>query len=109
MPRSTSDVSRPPAAAIQRFPTPEPQSCCFPKGGVARFCWKPKGPSGTAGGGSAMRTLRRFLLRLAGPARKRRDEERLEEELEQHLALQTAANLRAGLSPAEARRQAVLK
>ena len=56
-----------------------------------------------------MRILRRFLLRLAGSARKQRDEERLREELEQHLALQTAANLRAGLSPAEARRQAVLK
>ena len=30
-------------------------------------------------------------------------------EIEEHLALQTAENVRAGLSPAEARRQAVLK
>ena len=30
-------------------------------------------------------------------------------EIEEHLALQTAENLRAGLSPVEARRQAVLK
>jgi hypothetical protein len=29
--------------------------------------------------------------------------------MEEHLALQTAENLRAGMTPAEARRQAVLK
>src|SRR5688572_10072162 len=40
---------------------------------------------------------------------RRQDEQRLKEEIEEHLALQTAENLRAGLSPAEARRQAVLK
>jgi predicted permease len=33
----------------------------------------------------------------------------LQEEIDEHLALQTADNLRAGLSPSEARRQAVLK
>jgi predicted permease len=33
----------------------------------------------------------------------------LREEIEEHLALQTAENLRAGLSPVEARRQAMLK
>jgi predicted permease len=33
----------------------------------------------------------------------------LQEEIEEHLALQTADNLRAGLSPVEARRQAMLK
>jgi predicted permease len=33
----------------------------------------------------------------------------MEEEIEEHLALQTAENLRAGLSPAEARRRAILK
>jgi predicted permease len=33
----------------------------------------------------------------------------LREEIEEHLALQTADNLRSGLSPSEARRQAVLK
>ena len=53
-----------------------------------------------------MRTLRRFLLRFAASATRRRDEERLKEELEQHLALQTADNLEAGLSPLEARRRA---
>jgi hypothetical protein len=33
----------------------------------------------------------------------------LREEIEEHLALQTAENVRAGLSPVEARRQAALK
>jgi putative ABC transport system permease protein len=36
-------------------------------------------------------------------------DQRLREEMEEHLALQTAENLRAGMPPAEARRQAVLK
>jgi predicted permease len=37
------------------------------------------------------------------------DEERLRLEIEEHLALQTAENLRAGMTASEARRQAVLK
>ena len=53
-----------------------------------------------------MRALRRFLVRLTASATRRRDEERLREEVEEHLALQTAENMRAGLSPVEARRQA---
>jgi macrolide transport system ATP-binding/permease protein len=56
-----------------------------------------------------MRTLRRCLKRLSSWARTQRDEERLRAEIEEHLALQTAENLRASLSPVEARRQAVLK
>jgi len=56
-----------------------------------------------------MRSLRRFLTRLANLAAKRKHDERLKEEIEEHLALQTAENLRAGLPPAEARRQAILK
>jgi predicted permease len=56
-----------------------------------------------------MRALRRFLRRLATTATQRQDEERLREEFEEHLALQTAENQRSGLSPEEARRQAVLK
>ncbi|HXB68262.1 MAG TPA: ABC transporter permease [Candidatus Acidoferrales bacterium] len=56
-----------------------------------------------------MRTLRRFLRRLSSWATTRQDEERLRAEIEEHLALQTAENARAGLSPVEARRQAVLK
>ncbi|HVB55300.1 MAG TPA: ABC transporter permease [Candidatus Acidoferrales bacterium] len=56
-----------------------------------------------------MRSLRRFFTRLANFVTRRRDDERLKEEIEEHIALQTAENLRAGLSPAEARRQAMLK
>ena len=39
----------------------------------------------------------------------RGQDERLKEEIEGHIALQTEENLRAGLSPVEARRQAMLK
>jgi putative ABC transport system permease protein len=56
-----------------------------------------------------MRSLRRFLTRLFNSATRRGQDERLREEIDQHLALQTEENIRAGLSPAEARRQAVLK
>ncbi len=56
-----------------------------------------------------MRSLLRFFRRLISWAAAQRDEERLQAEIEEHLALQTAENLRAGLSPADARRQAALK
>jgi predicted permease len=56
-----------------------------------------------------MRTLRRFLKRLTSWATRQQDEERLQAEIEDHLALQTEENLRRGLSPGEARRQALLK
>jgi macrolide transport system ATP-binding/permease protein len=56
-----------------------------------------------------MRSLRRFLARLVNLATKQAQDERLREEIEEHIALQTDENLRAGLSPVEARRQAMLK
>ena len=56
-----------------------------------------------------MRYLRRFLTRLKNFASMRGDDQRLLEEIEEHLALQTAENLRTGMPPAEARRQAMLK
>jgi predicted permease len=56
-----------------------------------------------------MRSLRRFLTRMFNSAARRAQEERLSEEISEHIALQTAENLRAGLSSAEARRQAMLK
>jgi macrolide transport system ATP-binding/permease protein len=56
-----------------------------------------------------MRSIQRFLARLLNSALRRRDQQRLREEIEQHLALETADNVRSGLSPSEARRQAVLK
>ena len=56
-----------------------------------------------------MRSLRRFFRRLISWATAQRDEERLRAEIEEHLALQTADNIRAGLSPGDARREAALK
>jgi len=56
-----------------------------------------------------MSSLRRFLTRLLNSATRRAQDERLREEIEGHIALQTEENLRAGLSPVEARRQAMLK
>ena len=56
-----------------------------------------------------MRSLRRFFTRLFNSAARRAQEERLREEIAEHIALQTGENLRAGLSPIEARRQAMLK
>jgi predicted permease len=56
-----------------------------------------------------MKSLRRFLTRLFNTATMRAQEERLREEIAEHIALQTAENLRAGLSSVEARRQAMLK
>jgi putative ABC transport system permease protein len=56
-----------------------------------------------------MKFLRRFFIRLSNFATGRRADQRLQEEMAEHLALQTEENLRAGLPPAEARRQAALK
>ncbi|MGC2719782.1 MAG: ABC transporter permease [Candidatus Acidiferrales bacterium] len=56
-----------------------------------------------------MNSLRRFFKRLLNFAVGRRADQRLREELAEHLEFQTEANLRAGMSPAEARRYAVLK
>jgi predicted permease len=56
-----------------------------------------------------MRFLRRFFIRLSNLTTGRRADQRLQEEMAEHLALQTEENLRAGMSAAEARRQAALK
>lgn len=59
-----------------------------------------------------MKSLRRFFVRLLNVFTRRIAREqnaRLHEEIAEHVALQTADNLRAGLSPIEARRQAMLK
>jgi predicted permease len=55
------------------------------------------------------RILRRLAKRVANFVTRRRGDERLREEMEEHLALQTEENLRAGTTPVEARRQAILK
>jgi putative ABC transport system permease protein len=56
-----------------------------------------------------VRSLRRFFTRLLNLVTGKSCDARLTEEIEGHIALQTEENLRAGLSPAEARRQALLK
>src|SRR5579862_2163325 len=56
-----------------------------------------------------MKVLRRFFIRLSNFIAGRRADQRLQEEIAEHVALQTEENLRAGLPAAEARRQAVLK
>lgn len=56
-----------------------------------------------------MRSLRRFLIRLSNLILRRSADERLQEELDEHIAFQTEENLRAGMSLDQARREAILK
>jgi hypothetical protein len=53
-----------------------------------------------------MRALSRLITRLNNLAARRRGDERLREEMESHLAARTEENVRAGMSPGEASRQA---
>jgi putative ABC transport system permease protein len=53
--------------------------------------------------------LRRFFIRLSNFVNTRSGDQRLQEEIAEHLAFQTEENLRTGMSTAEARRQAALK
>jgi predicted permease len=55
-----------------------------------------------------MRTIRRFLTRLTSFVSARTSEDRLQSEIDEHIAIQTEENRRAGLPPDEARRQAIL-
>jgi predicted permease len=56
-----------------------------------------------------MKILRRFFVRLKNLLTGRHDAQRLQDEIAEHLAFQTEDNLRAGMSPNEARRQAAVK
>ena len=56
-----------------------------------------------------MKAVRRLFKRLTSWATSGRDEDMLRAEIDEHIAMQTAENLRAGLSPIEARRHALLK
>jgi predicted permease len=56
-----------------------------------------------------MKVLRRFFRRLTAWTTSARDEEILRTEIDDHIARQTADNLRAGMTASEARRQALLK
>src|SRR5579859_1598336 len=59
--------------------------------------------------GVRMRQIRALLVRLAGMFRHSSQEQELAEELESNVAFHVEDNIRAGMSPAEARRQAILK
>ena len=56
-----------------------------------------------------MRALKRLFTRLVNFAVDRHVDERLREEMESHIGLQTDENIRAGMIPEEAHRQARLK
>ncbi len=56
-----------------------------------------------------MRTLKRLVARIWNFSAGRRGDARFREEIEAHLAMQAEDNVRAGMPPVEARRQAVLK
>jgi hypothetical protein len=56
-----------------------------------------------------MRAFYRIFARMRNFVTNRRVDRRLEEEIEEHLRLQTEENLRAGMTLAEARRRAGLK
>jgi predicted permease len=56
-----------------------------------------------------VRALKRVLARLRKFATNGRGDERLREEIQMHLAMLTEENVRCGMAPAEAQRQAVLK
>lgn len=56
-----------------------------------------------------MRFLRALAVRIAGPFRARRTEADFAAELESHVALHREDGIRAGLTPVEAHRQALLR
>src|SRR5580658_8224800 len=56
-----------------------------------------------------MKGIRRLFSRVGRVFGRRGAEARLREEIAEHIELQTADNVRAGMSPVEARRQAMLK
>ena len=56
-----------------------------------------------------LRTMRAFALRFGGLFNSRRRDRELAEEFESHLEMEMEDNLRAGMTPAEARRAALLK
>ena len=56
-----------------------------------------------------MRALHRLFARFLNFTARRRGDERLKEEIESHIAIQTEENIGAGMTPKEARRHARLK
>ncbi|HVE79311.1 MAG TPA: permease prefix domain 1-containing protein, partial [Gemmatimonadaceae bacterium] len=55
-----------------------------------------------------MRHLRAALARIAGLFTRHRADDDLRDELESHIEMETAENIRRGMSPGEARRRALL-
>lgn len=56
-----------------------------------------------------MKTLRAWLSRIVGFVRPGAAEKEFDDELQSHIEMHTDDNIRAGMTPAEARRQALLK
>src|SRR6266849_2052597 len=56
-----------------------------------------------------MRALNRLFTRLLNFTTRRRGDKRFREEIESHIATQTEENIRAGMTPEQARRHARLK
>src|SRR6478736_5498857 len=56
-----------------------------------------------------MRQLRAWLIRLGGLLNKELRDSELSAEMESHLQLHLEDNVRAGMSPAQARREAIMK
>lgn len=56
-----------------------------------------------------MKRLRAYLLRIAGVVPSKRRERELADELDSHLQMHVDDNIRAGMSPEQARREAILK
>src|SRR5437016_12890516 len=56
-----------------------------------------------------MRILREWIVRFGGLFNKQRKDRELDEEIESHLQLHIEDNLRLGMTPDEARRQAMIQ
>jgi len=56
-----------------------------------------------------MRTLRGWIMRFGGLFNKGRQDRELQDELESHIQMHVEENLRSGMKPDEARRQAMIK
>src|SRR3989442_13857665 len=56
-----------------------------------------------------MRKVREWIVRFGGLFNKRRKDRELDDEIESHLQLHIEDNLRLGMTPEEARREAMIK
>src|SRR5689334_10532133 len=65
-------------------------------------------PEAARGRIGKMRALRALLIRVAAIFHRRADERELDAELQAHLELHIADNVRSGVAPDEARRQALI-